>query len=175
MAPSPAREESHGGIRSTHGVGRIVRLISALAFVLFASLGATQATATPQDPPLGPGCHGVQVAPGDDLQRLIDRHHRRSTFCFASGVYQLSGTVWTGSKFPRLDLRAGAVIDGQNGAFVRFQWCRFAPGPAGNRSSWAASSSTSVTRARRAGCRRSSSIATASSKGPSSGTTSTRD
>ena len=68
--------------------------------------------------PLGPACHGVQVAPGDDLQRLIDTHHRRSTFCFASGVYQLSGTVWTGSKFPRLDLRAGAVIDGQNGAFV---------------------------------------------------------
>jgi parallel beta-helix repeat protein len=60
----------------------------------------------------------VQVAPGDDLQRLIDRHHRRSTFCFASGVYQLSGTVWTGSKFPRLDLRAGAVIEGQDGAFV---------------------------------------------------------
>jgi parallel beta-helix repeat protein len=118
MALSPAMEESHGGIRSTPGVGRIVRLISALAFVLFASLGATKATATPQDRPLGPGCHGVQVAPGDDLQRLIDRHHRRSTFCFASGVYQLSGTVWTGSKFPRLDLRAGAVIDGQDGAFV---------------------------------------------------------
>jgi parallel beta-helix repeat protein len=58
------------------------------------------------------------VAPGDDLRRLIDSHHRRSTFCFASGLYQLSRTVWTGSKFPRLDLRAGAVIDGQDGAFV---------------------------------------------------------
>jgi len=118
MAPSPAMEESHGGIRSTHSVGRIVRLISALALVLFASLGATKATATPQDPPLGPGCHGVQVAPGDDLQRLIDRHHRRSTFCFASGVYPLTGTLWTGDKFPILDLRAGAVIDGQDGGFV---------------------------------------------------------
>jgi hypothetical protein len=118
MAPSPAMEESHRGIRSTHSVGRIARLISALAFVLFASLGATKATATPQDRLRGPACHGVQVAPGDDLRRLIDRHHRRSTFCFASGVYQLSGTLWTGNKFPRLDLRSGAVIDGQNGAFV---------------------------------------------------------
>jgi parallel beta-helix repeat protein len=118
MAPSPAMEESHGCIRSTHSVGRIVRLISALAFVLFTSLGATKATATPQDPPLGPACRGVRVAPGDDLQGLIDSHHRRSTFCLASGVYSLSGTVWTGNKFPRLDLRAGAVIDGQGGGFV---------------------------------------------------------
>jgi parallel beta-helix repeat protein len=118
MAPSQAMEESLRGIRSTHSVGRIVRLISALVLVLIATSGATKATATPQDPPLGPGCHGVHIAPGDDLRRLIDRHHRRSTFCFASGVYQLSETVWTGNKFPRLDLRAGAVIDGQDGAFV---------------------------------------------------------
>jgi parallel beta-helix repeat protein len=60
----------------------------------------------------------VQVTPGDDMRRVIERHHRRSTFCFASGVYQLSGTVWTGRKFPRLDLRAGAIIDGQNGSFI---------------------------------------------------------
>jgi parallel beta-helix repeat protein len=35
-------------------------------------------------------------------------------------MYQLSGTVWTGNKFPRLDLRAGAVIDGQNANFESF-------------------------------------------------------
>jgi parallel beta-helix repeat protein len=118
MESSLAEEQSHRVNRSTQSIGWIVRLISALALVLFASLGAIKATATPQDPPRGPACHGVQVAPGDDLRRLIESHHRGSTFCFASGLYQLSETVWTGSKFPRLDLRAGAVIDGQNGAFV---------------------------------------------------------
>jgi hypothetical protein len=118
MESSQAEEQSHRVNRSTHRVGWIVGLISAPALVLFASLGATKATATPQASPRAPACHGVRVVPGDDLRRLIDRHHQRSTFCFASGVYQLSGTVWTGSKFPRLDLRAGAVIDGQNGAFV---------------------------------------------------------
>jgi Right handed beta helix region len=118
MARSPAKEESHGGIRSSHGVGRIVGLICALALVLFASSSAAKATPSSLRSPRASACHGVRVAPGDDLRRLIDSHHRRSTFCFASGVYQLSGTVWTGSKFPRLDLRAGAVIDGQNGAFV---------------------------------------------------------
>jgi len=60
----------------------------------------------------------VQIAPGDDLQDVIDRHRPRSTFCFASGHYHLSATVWTGNEFPRLDLRAGAVIDGENGGFV---------------------------------------------------------
>jgi parallel beta-helix repeat protein len=118
MTPSLAEGESHRSIRSTHSVGRIVRLATALGLFLLASWSAPASTATPVRSSLGPACHGVQVKPGDHLQRLIDRHHRRSTFCFASGVYQLSGPVWTGSKFPRLDLRAGAVIDGQDGAYV---------------------------------------------------------
>jgi len=95
-----------------------VRHAIALGVFLLASWSLPAPTATPLGSSLAPACHGVQVEPGDHLQRLIEGHHRRSTFCFAPGVYQLSGTVWTGSKFPRLDLRAGAVIDGQNGAFV---------------------------------------------------------
>jgi len=117
MAPSPIKE-SQRDIRSMNSIGRIVRLTFALALVLFASLSAAKATSSPLHSPLGPACQGVHVAPGDDLQRLIDAHHRRSTFCFESGVYPLTGTLSTGSKFPRLDLRAGAVVDGQDGAFV---------------------------------------------------------
>jgi hypothetical protein len=60
----------------------------------------------------------VQVAPGANLQALIDAMPPRTTFCFAAGLYRLAGTLWTKDKFPKLDLRAGAVIDGQNGAFV---------------------------------------------------------
>ena len=56
--------------------------------------------------------------PGDNIQALIDRHRRRTTFCFATGVYHLSETIWTGNNFPRLDLRGGAVIDGGNGDFI---------------------------------------------------------
>jgi parallel beta-helix repeat protein len=60
----------------------------------------------------------VGVAPGDDLRARIDASPPGTTFCFAAGLYRLSGTIWTGSKFPTLDLRAGAVIDGQNGGFI---------------------------------------------------------
>jgi parallel beta-helix repeat protein len=60
----------------------------------------------------------VQVRPGTDLQALIDAKPRGTTFCFEKGLYRLSSGIWTGDKFPRLDLRAGAVIDGQNGGFT---------------------------------------------------------
>jgi parallel beta-helix repeat protein len=63
-------------------------------------------------------CRGVQVRPGTDLQARIESKPRGTTFCFAKGLYLLSGTIRTGQKFPTLDLRAGAVIDGQNGGFV---------------------------------------------------------
>jgi len=32
-------------------------------------------------------------------------------------VYELTDTIWTGTKHPVLDLRSGAIIDGQNGSF----------------------------------------------------------
>jgi hypothetical protein len=60
----------------------------------------------------------VQVSPGDNIQALIDANPARTTFCFAQGVYRLSGTIATGDRFPTLDLRAGAVIDGNNGGFI---------------------------------------------------------
>jgi parallel beta-helix repeat protein len=60
----------------------------------------------------------VQVAPGANLQARIDANPPRTTFCFAKGLYVLSGTIMTRDRFPALDLRAGAVIDGQNGGFI---------------------------------------------------------
>ena len=60
----------------------------------------------------------MQVRPGTDLQARIESEPRGTVFCFAKGLYLLSGTIRTGQKFPTLDLRAGAVIDGQNGGFV---------------------------------------------------------
>ena len=49
---------------------------------------------------------------------LISANPPRTTFCFASGTYHPSGTVWTGEKYPILDLRAGAVIDGQDAGYI---------------------------------------------------------
>ena len=63
-------------------------------------------------------CRGVQVRPDTDLQARIESEPRGTVFCFARGLYLLSGTISTGRKFPTLDLRAGVVIDGQNGGFV---------------------------------------------------------
>ena len=63
-------------------------------------------------------CRGVEVAPGADLQALIDANPPRTTFCFARGLYVVSGTISISDKSPTLDLRAGAVIDGQNGSFI---------------------------------------------------------
>jgi parallel beta-helix repeat protein len=80
---------------------------------------------------LRPACHGVHVEPGDDLQSLIDRHHRRTAFCFAAGVYGLSKTVQTQRKFPTIDLRSGAVIDGRDGAFIGIDGADAPPGRRG--------------------------------------------
>lgn len=63
-------------------------------------------------------CRGVHIKPGDNIQALIDGSPRQTRFCFARGRYDLSATIWTGNKSPTLDLRAGAIIDGQSGDFT---------------------------------------------------------
>ena len=72
MAPRPAMEESHRGVQSVILPGQFVRLATALAIFLFAPWSAPESNATPLRSSLGQSCHGVQVAPGDDLQGLID-------------------------------------------------------------------------------------------------------
>jgi hypothetical protein len=95
-------------------VGRIglIACVVGMAILICPEIPATARTSH------GTRCRGVRIAPGDNLQAQIDHHRRRTTFCFARSVYHLSERIWTGSKFPRLDLRAGAVIDGGNGDFV---------------------------------------------------------
>jgi Right handed beta helix region len=95
-------------------VRRAVRIASVLSIAILIC-SSTPVVADTRD---GTRCRGIRITPGDNIQGLIDRHRRRATFCFARGVYRLSETIWTGNKFPRLDLRAGAVIDGGNGDFV---------------------------------------------------------
>jgi hypothetical protein len=97
----------------TPGVRRTVRIASMLGIAILICSATPVAAGTH-----GSRCRGVRVDSGDNIQALIDRHRRRTTFCFVRGVYHLSETIWTGNKSPRLDLRAGAVIDGGNGDFV---------------------------------------------------------
>jgi parallel beta-helix repeat protein len=110
LSGSPATNSSArvpGSARTKH----LVALLCALA-VLIPSCTTSQSSSSPST------CRGVQVRPGTDLQARIESRPRGTTFCFAKGLYLLSGTIWTGRKFPTLDLRAGAVIDGQNGGFI---------------------------------------------------------
>jgi hypothetical protein len=110
LAGSPATHPSPrvpGSVRTKH----LVALICALA-VLIPSCTTSQSSSPPST------CRGVQVRPGTDLQARIESKPRGTTFCFAKGLYLLSGTIRTGQKFPTLDLRAGAIIDGQNGGFI---------------------------------------------------------
>jgi hypothetical protein len=100
--------------------GRMPRVRRAVRIACVVGMAILICSATPvaARTPHGTRCRGVRVAPGDNIQAQIDHHRRRTTFCFATGVYHFSETMWTGNKFPRLDLRAGAVIDGGNGEFV---------------------------------------------------------
>jgi Right handed beta helix region len=102
---------------SNETVSRVRRTVRIASLVGIAILicSATPVTART---PHGTRCRGVRVVPGDNIQAMIDNHQRRTTFCFKQGTYHLSERIWTGDSFPRLDLRAGAVIDGGDGDFV---------------------------------------------------------
>jgi Right handed beta helix region len=114
MAGSPATNSSPrlpGSARTKY----LVAVLCALA-VLIPSCTTSQSSSPPSSSLST--CRGVRVSPDRNLQALIDAKPPGTTFCFAKGLYRLSSGIWTGDKFPRLDLRAGAVIDGQNGGFV---------------------------------------------------------
>jgi parallel beta helix pectate lyase-like protein len=68
-------------------------------------------------PAASASCVGVNVTPSSNIQRLVDAKAARTTFCFAPGIYRLTSTIRTAYKWPVFDLRAGAIIDGQNGSF----------------------------------------------------------
>ena len=96
-------------------VRRTVHIASVLGIAIIFICSAAPVTAgTPQ----GTRCRGVGVSPRDNIQALINDRPQRTTFCFANGTYTLSETIWTGRKFPTLDLRSGAVVDGQSGGFT---------------------------------------------------------
>ena len=96
-----------------------IRLFALAAVLLLqCSSSSPSPTSSPSLSPQVPACEGVPVSPGDDLQALIDANPPRTTFCFAAGLYRLTSTISTSDRFPVLDLRAGAIIDGENGSFV---------------------------------------------------------
>ena len=107
-----------GASRPLIMVGRVAAPLCALALLLPMPSCTAAPTADSIRSRTDAVCQGVQVDPGDDLQALIQARPKRSTFCFAEGLYRLSGTIDTGDSFPVLDLRAGAVIDGQSGGFI---------------------------------------------------------
>src|SRR5688572_28956728 len=60
----------------------------------------------------GSSCSGVQVRPGDNLQRKIDSRPQATTFCLAKGTYRLRKGVHVKS-YDRIIGAPGAVLDGQ--------------------------------------------------------------
>jgi hypothetical protein len=106
----------------------IFRALVTVAFVAAASVacdggrpGGPRDATSPPDSSSVPSrlrCEGVTVTPDANIQALIDANPPRTTFCFVAGVYRLTRTILTKNRYPTLDLRAGAVIDGQNRGFA---------------------------------------------------------
>ena len=100
--------------------------------------GTPTATPSPSRP-----VRGSPVGPHDDLQAAIHTDPPRTTFC-SRKVCISSPARWDRDQLPRLDLRAVAVVDGQNGGFVGIA-VPTGPLTSRARSSSGGSSSTSAT------------------------------
>ena len=59
-------------------------------------------------------CRGIQVRPGDDLQRVLDASSGGATICFAAGTYRLTEPL-TPAGGQRLQAAPGAVLTGAVG------------------------------------------------------------
>ena len=118
MTESRATFGRHRDAGTSSHTKREATFLFLLAVILLVSSCDAASTVTPSPPPSKSTCQGVFVSPGDGLQALIKANPPSTTFCLAQGRYLLSDTIRTGNKFPTLDLRAGAVMDGQNGSFV---------------------------------------------------------
>ena len=96
-----------------------------------ASCTASDETASSESPTFSRNCKGVAVSSTSSIQTLISTNPPHTTFCLAAGTHLLSERIETSDRFPILDLRAGAVIDGQNGAFIGFDGVDPPPDEAG--------------------------------------------
>jgi hypothetical protein len=71
---------------------------------------------SPPPPPPAESCEaGVAISPGMDVQATIEAHPEGTTFCFASGTYELEEPIIPKS-YDSLVGEPGAILDGGNSA-----------------------------------------------------------
>jgi hypothetical protein len=91
---------------------RIRRMASAFLLVTTATLVASGSVSLTVKPARAAGgCRGVDVTPRSNVQKLIDRHPKGTTFCFRRGVYRLKAAIKPRSG-DKLIARPGTVLNG---------------------------------------------------------------
>ena len=82
---------------------------------IFAASQSPTITQTVQAPALTTSCSGVSISPGQNIQAAIDARPTATTFCFAPGVYTLTGFI-TPKAYDRLisTVPGGAVLTGND-------------------------------------------------------------